>query len=177
MMERLWLMGRRDPLPVYGIAAALRQVQRVHDAFDVSGWEGYPGWTAHEVDEAANAVVLDAHGWRVLASPGRHAVPVVGLRFEDRASGRVASYSCDTAPAPAIAELAQDADLLLHEATGAGPVHSSAEQAARTARQANAKRLVLVHLPRADALARELPAARRVRPDLEIGEELGRYRF
>jgi len=177
MMERLWLMGRRDPLPVYGIAPALRQVRRVHDAFDVSGWEAYPGWTAHEVDHEPNALVLDAHGWRVLASPGRHAVPVVGLRFEDRATGRVASYSCDTAPDPAIAELARDADLLLHEATGSGPVHSSAEQAARTARQASARRLVLVHLPRAEELARELPAARRIRPDLEIGEELGRYRF
>jgi len=177
MMERLWLMGRRDPLPVYGIAPALAQVRRVHDAFDVSQWEGYPGWTAHEVDHAEGAVVLDAHGWRVLASPGRHAVPVVGLRFEDRVSGRVASYSCDTAPAPAVTDLALDADLLLHEATGAGPVHSSAQQAAEAGRHANAKRLVLVHLPRSEALARELPAARRIRPDLEIGEELGRYRF
>lgn len=177
MMERLWLMGRRDPLPVYAIAPVLDQVRRVHDAFDVSGWEGYPGWTEHEIVHAPGATVLDAHGWHVSASPGRHAVPVVGLRFEDRASGRVASYSCDTAPTPMITELARDADLLLHEATGEGPVHSSAEQAAQTARSANAKRLVLVHLPRTEALARELPAARRIRPALEIGEELGRYRF
>jgi hypothetical protein len=35
---------------------------------------------------------------------------------------------------------------------------------------------VLVHLPPAEALAERLPAARAVRPDLEIGEERARYR-
>lgn len=177
LMERLWLMGRREPLPVYGIAPALAQVRRIHDAFDVSGWEGYPGWTAHEIPLRPRAQVLESGGWRVTASPGRHAVPVVGLRFEDLATGRVASYSCDTAPASGIVTLADGSDLLLHEATGEGPVHSSARQAAVTARDARAKRLVLVHLPPARTLAPDLAGAREVLPTIEVGDEMGRYPF
>ncbi len=175
-MERLWLLGRRTPLPVHGIEVALDQARRAHDAFDVSGFDGYAGWTAHRFEHVAGAQVLEAHGWRVTAAPGRHAVPTVGLRFEDVASGRVVALSGDTAPEPAIEELARDCDLLVHEATGAGPVHSSAAQAAEVARRAGAKRLVLVHLPPQERLAADLPAARAIRPDLEVGEELARYR-
>ena len=177
LMERLWLMGRREAVPVHGIAPALAQVRRSHDAFEMGHWPGYPGWTPHEFAHETGALVLEDAGWRVTAAPGRHAVPVVGLRFEDVASGRVAGYSCDTAPDPKITDLVRGSDLLLYEATGANPVHSSAEQAARAAREADARRLVLVHLPPADRLADDLPAARAVLPDLEVGEELGRYSF
>ncbi|MEX2502077.1 MAG: MBL fold metallo-hydrolase [Trueperaceae bacterium] len=134
LLERLWLLGRREPLPVYGIAPALAQVHRTHDAFDVSGWDGYPGWTPHEIPYALQAPVGHQDGWRITASPGRHAVPVVGLRFRDLTSGRDCTYSSDTAPTAAITDLARDSDLLVHEATGAGPCHASAVQAARIAR-------------------------------------------
>lgn len=175
-MERLWLLGRRTPLPVHGIPAALGQVARSHDAFDMSGFENYAGWTPHPFPLEEGAPVLEAHGWRVTAAPGVHAVPTVGLRFHDLASGAVVVISGDTAPTPAITRLARGCDLLLHEATGAEAVHSDAVQAAETAREAGAGRLVLVHLPPADLLAEHLPAARAVRPDLEVGEELARYR-
>jgi ribonuclease Z len=176
-MERLWLLGRRTPLPVHGIPAALAQVARSHDAFDVSGFEDYAGWTPRPFACEEGALVLEAHGWRVTAAPGVHAVPSVGLRFHDLASGATIVLSGDTAPAPAIVRLAAGCDLLLHEATGAGPVHSDAVQAAEAARDAGAARLVLVHLPPADVLAERLPSARAVRPDLEVGEELARYRI
>ena len=42
MMERLWLYGRRRPLDVYGIAPAIEQARRVHDAFDTSSWPRVP---------------------------------------------------------------------------------------------------------------------------------------
>ena len=177
LLERLWLMGRRDPLPVYAIAPTLAQVHRTHDAFDVSGFEDYPGWTAHEIPYQARAPVFERFGWRVTASPGRHAVPVVGLRFEDLATGRVCAYSGDTAPEPAITELMAGADLMVHEATGEGPAHTSATQAARIARDAGVARTVLVHLPRAEALAPELTAARTIDPNVEAGEEGAAYPF
>lgn len=177
LMERLWLLGRREAVPVHGIAPALAQVRRSHDAFYMGDWPDYPGFETHEVAAEPGAPVLEAAGWRVTATPGRHAVPVLGLRFEDLETGRVLTYSCDTAPSDAIVELARDSDLLVHEATGEGPVHSSAAQAARAAQAAGAKRLVLVHLPRTELLDRDLPAARTLRPDLEVGEEMGRYEF
>jgi len=177
LMERIWLMGRREPLAVHAIAPALAQVRRSHDAFDVSGFVGYPGWRGMEIAQEAGATVLEDHGWRVTAAPGRHAVPVVGLRFEDLETGRVVTYSGDTAVTSDIVELARGADLLLHEATGPGPVHASAEEAAQIACDAGVGRLVLVHLPPASELELYLAAARALRPDVELGEELGSYRF
>lgn len=177
LMERLWLMGRREPLPVYGIASAITQVQRVHDAFDTSDWNDYPGFTPHEIALQPHAPVLERGGWRVTASPGTHAVPVVGLRFEDQATGHALCYSSDTAPTSAITDLARETQLLVHEASGAGPVHTSAEQAAVMANEANAERLLLVHVPPHDVIAGDLDAARRLRPDVEVASELGTYPF
>src|SRR5204862_7692940 len=81
-----------------------------------------------------------------------HSVPSLGLRFETR-GGRALVYSSDTSPCPAIAELAQNADVLIHESTfqdgeeeqALQLKHSSAGQAAEVGTQAGARRLVLIH--------------------------------
>jgi ribonuclease Z len=178
MMEKLWLYGRREPLDVYGIAPAIAQARRVHDSFDTSAWPGYPEIRYHEVASTENAPVLDGHGWKVMASPGSHAVPVVGLRMRDQEGGGVVAYSCDTEYSESISRLAEDADILVHEATGKGPGHSSAGEAAQAARKARAKRLLLVHLPIAEQLDQaELLAAREIFPETDKGLEGGRYRF
>ena len=61
-------------------------------------------------------------------------------------------YSGDTAPTPALIELAQGADLLIHEATVAEtmgmetlPMHTSARQAGALAQAAGVQTLALVH--------------------------------
>ncbi len=146
MMERLWLAGRRAPLPVLGITPAVDQAIRVHDAFDTSRWTDYPGMAPRAVAHEVDVLLHEDDDWRITASPGTHAVPVVGLRCEAR-SGEVVTYSSDTAYDPRIVDLARNADLLLHEASGSSSVHASACEAARVAREANAERLVLVHLP------------------------------
>jgi ribonuclease Z len=103
---------------------------------------------------------------------------VTALRIEDRKGGGTVAYSCDTRPSEAVAALAQGADILVHEATGAGLNHSSAREAARIAQQANAKRLVLVHLPPAEFLTdEEMGEAKKIFAQTEKGEELGRYEF
>lgn len=177
LMERLWVMGRKRPLDVYGIPPAIAQAQRSHDAFDTSHWKGYAAFRTHPFAHRADAPVFAAHGLRVRASPGRHAVPVSALRIEDCAGGGVLAYSCDTAPEAQVVALSQDCDLLLHEATGEGAVHSSAAQAARAARHAAAERLVLVHLPPREQLHADLPPAREIMPELEIGADGQRYTF
>jgi ribonuclease Z len=178
LMEKLWLYGRREPLDVYGIAPAIAQARRVHDSFDTSAWPGYPEIRYHEVEASENASVLDAHGWQVRASPGTHAVPVVGLRFQDVQGGGVLAYSCDTEPSAEIVRLAEGADVLVHEASGKGPGHTSADDAARAAAKAGAGRLLLVHLPPEAQLGpAELEAARAIFPETEKGEEVACYRF
>lgn len=146
LLERMWLAGRRSPIDVYGIAPAIAQAKRVHDAFDTSDWPGYPQLRYHVVDQAEEAPVLEAVGLRVLASPGSHSVPSVGLKVIAERGG-VMVYSGDTSYDPSIARLARGADLLVHEATDEACMHSLVEDATRVANEAGVERLVLVHLP------------------------------
>ena len=85
----------------------------------------------------------------------QHYIPCWGFRGE--ADGRVLAYTADTAPCDGLLELATDADLLLTEATlraldeDAVPPeprgHLLAAEAGDAGRRANARRLVLTHLP------------------------------
>ena len=175
-MEKMWLAGRRDPIAVYGIEPALDQARRCFATFDTSGWEGLPDIDWHPFPEESEALVLTDSAWEVKAAPGIHFVPVVGLRVESKRTGGVVAFSCDTAPSPEITCLAYEADLLLHEATGASSGHSSPAQAAQVAAEAGAKRLVLIHLP-PNLTDEDLHEARQTFARTELGEELGAYDF
>ena len=174
VMEKLWLAGRRRPLPVHGPKTALSQARRIFEQFNTSGWQGLPEIQWHEVELEPGAGVLTSDAWTVTATPVEHSVPTIGLRFES-ANGRTVAYSCDTAPSERVVELARDADVLVHEATGHMPgVHASAEEAAEIAGRAGVHRLLLVHLPPGlsdDALG----DARKWFTETELGEELGAY--
>jgi ribonuclease Z len=175
-IEKIWLAGRRRPIPVYGIHAAIDQARRCFEVFDTHEWKGLPEIVWHEVAHEEGALVLDDDHWRITAAPGIHSVPVAGLRVESKATGRAVAYSCDTRPSEAIARLSRDADILVHEANGASPVHSSPEEAAGIARQAGARRLILIHV--APGLKDEdLAEARKTFAAIEVAEELGRYAF
>ncbi len=98
--------------------------------------------------------------------------------------GVVAAYVTDTRPCPGGRALAEEADLLYHDATFADDHaaradetgHSTARQAATVARESGATRLLLGHLsaryPDPTPLERE---ARSVFPEAEVAEELRRY--
>ena len=172
-MERIWLLGRKRPIPVIGIEPALRQARRVLEAFDTSGWD-LPEVDWRTVEHRAGAEVLRDERWTITAAPGVHSVPTIGVRVE--AAGGVMAYSCDTEPTASIVELARRADLLVHEATGGFGGHTSNEGAAEVARDAGAGRLVLVHLP-PDVHDAQLAAARRIFPRIEFGEDGGRHEF
>ena len=146
LVEKLWLMGRQDPIPVYGPQATLDKAAALFAVFDTGKWDGVPDRTFHAVAMEPGAPVAEFGGLAVTASPVDHPVPTIGLRFEG--GGRVLAYSCDTAYCPDVARLAAGADVLLHEATGTlEHVHSSPEEAAQIAAQAGAADLVLVHAP------------------------------
>ena len=177
-MEKIWLSGRRDPLPVYGIAPALAQARRIHDSFSTADWPDYPAITWLEFAHKVNAAVLDDDTWAITASPGKHSVPVCGLRIAHKKTGKVLAYSCDTEFSERITELGQDADIFVHEATGAFPGHATALEAAQAAKSANAKRLLLVHLPPESNLTEtHMKEAREVFANTEKGLELGSYSF
>jgi ribonuclease Z len=178
LMEKLWLLGRREPLPVYGIEPAIAQARRIHNAFNTSDWPDYPGVSWHTFEHAPGATIIDDDAWEITATPGKHAVPVVGLRVTDRQGGGVLAYSCDTEPSSAICQMAHGANLLVHEATGEGYGHSSALQAAECAARALVYKLLLVHLPpEANLDEADMKSVRAVFARAEKGQEGGSYTF
>ena len=174
LIEKLWLLGRREPIPIYGPTQTLVVAHQLFDTFNTDRWEGLPERTWHEVALEVDAPVLENDAMRITAAPVIHPVPTIGLRIEG-ASGTVLAYSCDTAKSDNVVHLARGVDLLVHEATGSMPgVHASAEEAAETAAQAGVYRLVLVHLPPAQT-DDDLADARQWFSKTEHGEELGTY--
>jgi ribonuclease BN (tRNA processing enzyme) len=83
-----------------------------------------------------------------------HSIPTLAFRV-DSSDGRSFCYSADTAYCSNIVTLAKNVDLLLHEATFVQDQatiadltkHSTAHIAGQVAREADAKRLVLFHVP------------------------------
>ncbi len=173
-MEKIWLAGRRRPLPIYGIGPALDQARRCFATFDTSGWEGMPEIRWTEVAHEDEATVFENETWSILASPGSHSVPVIGIRVTAKSSNSIVAYSCDTEPSDSIVRLATNANVLVHEANGEGMGHSSAIQAAQTAAKAGVERLLLVHLP-PGVKDDELVDARSIFEATEHGRELGHY--
>jgi ribonuclease Z len=95
--------------------------------------------------------------------------------------GKSIAYCLDTRPCAMSVELARDVDLLIHEATYTEEFaaeaqqygHSTAAQAARTARDAGARRLLITHFstryPDSTPLLQE---ARAIFPDTLVAEDL-----
>ncbi len=94
--------------------------------------------------------------------------------------GRKVVYSGDTAKCQNMVENAEDADLLIHEATCLHEMiedrdgHTSAKQAAEIAKEANVDRLVLTHLSRRFRNGKEselLEEAQNTFENSELGED------
>jgi ribonuclease Z len=147
LIMELWLRGRAAPLWLHGLEHCMTRTENLMLACDVRDWPKMFPLTYHAVAEQPGTLLLDNSDFRITATPVKHFVPTLGLRVEDKHTGRVLAYSCDTEPCPGDQQLAQGADLLLHECAGKGLGHTSAAQAGEIAAEARAKRLVLIHYP------------------------------
>jgi ribonuclease Z len=106
--------------------------------------------------------------------------PVTGIsgRLTDRRTGAVIAFSGDTAPNPALVDLARGARLLIHEASVGPDVpdgslrgdHSRATDAARVARDAGVTALRLIHVP-ARHRAASVAAAKAIFPATAMAVE------
>ena len=150
LLMNMWILGRRKALRVYGLHHCLK---RLEDMMGFYHWENWPGFfpvAFHRLPETEGVLVLENEELRILSSPVRHLVPTIAVRIESKLGGPTIVYSSDTEPCPAAIRLAEGADVLLHEATGASVGHSSAQQAGEVARQAGVGRLLLIHYPAAE---------------------------
>jgi ribonuclease BN (tRNA processing enzyme) len=178
-----------DPVPLYVPAGAAAVLGRLAALFPVA--------TAPVLDRAFD-LAFDVREY----SPGerftvgdmsvslhelRHSVPDCGVRVE--APGGCLAYTGDTGVSPGLLTLAAGADLLLAEATLAvtddGPHgHLRAADAARAARDAGVRSLVLTHFSSTEPgwlLARRDEAAREFAGDIHLARpgatfEVGRER-
>ncbi|HEX9117189.1 MAG TPA: MBL fold metallo-hydrolase [Anaerolineae bacterium] len=180
LVEMLWLAGWRGTLPVHGPAEAVGAVSRAFKQWDTSRWTDLPALAWHIVPPAQGAPIALGADFELSAAPGVHAGnEVIAVRARARDTGRTVVYSADGEPSPGVAGLAAGADILVHEATGEGYGHSTAEGAARLAREAGAAELILVHLaPDKIDLAAAAAAARGIFPGpVVVGEDLQRFMF
>jgi len=180
LIEMLWLSGRRAPLPIHGPVEAVEVLRRVWAQWDTAAWEGLPELQWCGVPLEPFTPIATGAEFELTSSPGVHGnTPVIGVRVREMATGHTLVYGADGQPSATIQQLAHGADILVHEATGAHAVHSSAEGAAELARAAGAKKLVLVHLsPLENDLAAQHAAAQKIfGGPVFMGNDLDRFNF
>ena len=138
------LAGRRtQPLPIYGLAETFEVVKPFLEGFQLEDYCPPLEWNPLE---AGASRALD-EGWQLRTALTVHARPCLALRFEAPGGQPALTYSVDTEPCPAVTELAQGSQTLIHEATtpGAFAGHTSPRQAGEVASAAQVQRLILVH--------------------------------
>jgi ribonuclease Z len=143
----MWLMGRQKTLDIYGLHHTLDRLERTMDFYGWSTWPGFFPVAFHDLADEEMTLVLECPEFRLLSSPVHHFIPTIGLRLDVLGSGKSLAYSCDTEPCSEVLRLAGGVDVLIHEASGEGPGHSSARQAGEAASQAEASKLLLIHYP------------------------------
>ncbi|MFP3853179.1 MAG: MBL fold metallo-hydrolase [Anaerolineales bacterium] len=147
LLMNMWLTGRRKALRVYGLHHCLKRMEDMMAFYDWENWPDFFPVAFHRLPVQEQVVLIETEEMRILSSPVRHLIPTLGLRMEDRATGSGIAYSCDTEPCPQVVRLAAGCRVLLHEATGEAPGHSSAAQAGQIAEQARVEELLLIHYP------------------------------
>lgn len=147
LLMNMWLLGRKHPLTIYGLDFTL---ERVEDLMGLYGWRDWPNFypvSFCRLPLQPDTQVMETPEFVITASPTQHFIPGIGLRVVFPQTKKVLAFSSDTEPCASITQLAQEADVLLHESSGLLPGHSSAAQAAGTARQAQVGKLYLIHYP------------------------------
>lgn len=145
MLMSMWLIGRQAPMRVYGLHHCINRIEDTMEAYSWQDWPDFFPIAFHRLSERDGVTVLDNVDFHITAYPVTHFVPTIGLRIVNKHNGRVLGYSCDTEPCESVYKIADNVDMLIHEAAGPPPGHSTAQQAAQIARDAKAKSLYLIH--------------------------------
>ncbi len=147
LLMSLWLIGRKQPLNVYGLEATIDRAEKMMALYNWQQWPGFYPVNFVPLAAEERAVVIENPELNIYSSPVEHLIPTIGLRFEFKKDNCALAYSCDTEPSQVVRRLAQDADVLIHEATGNGVGHTTPEKAGEIATQAGVRSLYLIHYP------------------------------
>ncbi len=177
LLMDLWLLGRRQPLNIYGLPYTIDRADALMKLHEWKKWPNFFPVMFHRLPETEMSLFISSAILKVYSSPVKHLIPTVGMRVEFVREEKVVTYSCDTEPCSQVVDLAAKASLLIHEATGASVGHSSPAQAAEIARKAEAEKLMLIHYSKEKAAA-SLEAAKDVfHGPIEMAEDLMRLEF
>jgi ribonuclease Z len=147
LLMDMWLMGRRQPLNIYGLHYTLDRMETMMGLYGWIEWPSFFTVNFCRVPADEMAIVFDERDMCVYSSPAKHFLPNISLRIELKTEKKILAYSCDTEPCQAVFDLAREVDILLHEAAGNFMGHSSAAQAGDVALQAGVGVLYLIHYP------------------------------
>ena len=143
LLMDLWLLGRKQPLNIYGLDSVLEKFEVMMDLYEWENWGGFYPVHMHSVNDPDRMVIIDRKHLNVQASKVRHMVPAMGVRIT-LPEGTVC-YSTDTEPCVEVVRLAKGADFLIHEASGSMGGHTGAREAGVIASDAGVKTLILIH--------------------------------
>ena len=145
----LWAIqidGRKNPLKIFGPPGFERTFQQLRECM-------YTPATFFTFPLTVTELQFGEKVDNVETCRTDHSIPT--LAFRVAGDGKSLCYTADTIYSPSVVEFARNVDLLVHEATfleDQMPIaeltrHSTARMAGRCGREANAKRLVLFHIP------------------------------
>ena len=179
LLMDMWLMGRKVPLTIHGLNHAMERIEILMGLYGWSAWPEFFPVVFNRLPEQEMIPVLGCEEFHILAAPVQHFVPTTGLRIEFLKSGKRMAYSCDTEPCPQVLRLAEGADVLIHEASGTLPGHSSAAQAGWAAAQARVRALVLIHYPTGQFAKGDLLSEARTKfaGPVELAQDFGSLEF
>jgi ribonuclease Z len=145
MLQHMNLLGRTAPMTIYGLHHCINRIEGTLEMFGWDEWQPMFPVTFVRVGERDNVFLFENDDFIIHTYPVQHFVPTIGIRVQNKHRGTVFGYGCDTQPCDNVLNIARDVDLLIHEAAGPPPGHSTARQAGEIATQANAKKLCLIH--------------------------------
>jgi len=145
LLMDMWLLGRKEPINIYGLPHAIDRVETMMGLYNWSEWPNFFPVEFFRLPDSELTTVLDCPDFLIKSSPVHHMIPAIGLRFEFKNSNKILAYSCDTEPCDEVVRLGKGANVLIHEATGESFGHSSARQAGEAATKAGVGRLYLIH--------------------------------
>jgi len=147
LLMDMWLRGRKELINIYGLHYTLDRMEKLMGMYSWESWPNFFPVAFHRLPSSEHNELMNCAEFKITSSPVRHLIPTIGLRFEFKHSQKSLAYSCDTEPCIEVIRLAQGADILIHEATGASMGHSSAMQAGQIAAKAEVNKLYLIHYP------------------------------
>jgi ribonuclease Z len=77
----LLLMGRKEPLNIYGLHEVVDRVMKMMELFEWQTWEDAYPVVFHRLPTSERTTLIDTDTVKVWSSPMCHAIPSIGLRM------------------------------------------------------------------------------------------------